>query len=779
MKLRTWSSLALLLVIVAATSAASLAITRASWNANNLYVSGTAPSGSPVTISNAATSTPLGNAQVENNGRWRAVFESLGSVPCRVRVTQGGSSVERAVSGAPSSCDGGATKNLTGLAISGPATVLESTTATYAATASFSDGSTQNVTSAATWGENSSFASISAGGVLTTDAVTTDQSVLITSSYTSGGVTKTATLSVALQDAPAALTSLVVTGPATVFESSVGIYAATAGFSDGTTRSVTAAAAWSTNSPAATITGGILTTNAVTSNQTVLITSSYTSGGIAKTATLLVTVANAPSPTGSHAGRFDAFEGTSTCRGCHESQAKAFHASVHYQWSGDASDAEGLTTTTAGKMGGINDFCIYPDINWLGKLTNQDGVQVDGGCARCHTGLGAKPSPDATDAQLNNIDCLICHSPSYRRTVAMVNGSWALLPDATKMTVSLLQAAVDISKPGKDACLNCHTKAGGGDNFKRGDLSEKHRTATVTAALDVHMAPSSAGGAGLECTDCHTTSAHRIAGRGVDMRERDSPDRVECSNCHTSSPHDSSRLNSHTARVACNVCHIPTFAKAAKTDMRRDWKLPGDLNPATKLFEPNMRLESNVTPEYRFFNGRSSFYEFGQPAVPQANGKVLMAGPFGGSRTETGAKITAMKRHEGNQPIDPVTQRLLPLKIGIFFSTGDVSTSVYQGASGVGWSISSYEFAETERYMGVYHEVAPASQALTCSSCHGATGTRLDFAALGYTPKDKRNGVALCSSCHSAKTGTFTFIHEKHVTDKKIDCINCHTFSKD
>jgi hypothetical protein len=79
--------------------------------------------------------------------------------------------------------------------------------------------------------------------------------------------------------------------------------------------------------------------------------------------------------------------------------------------------------------------------------------------------------------------------------------------------------------------------------------------------------------------------------------------------------------------------------------------------------------------------------------------------------------------------------------------------------------------------MGVYHEVAPASQALSCSSCHG--GTRLNFAELGYKPNATRNGRPLCSSCHEAKSGlSFTNLHQKHVTDKKLDCINCHTFSK-
>jgi hypothetical protein len=222
---------------------------------------------------------------------------------------------------------------------------------------------------------------------------------------------------------------------------------------------------------------------------------------------------------------------------------------------------------------------------------------------------------------------------------------------------------------------------------------------------------------------------------------------------------------------------VPTFAKAASTDMRRDWSKPGDLNPVTQLYEPNMVLQTSVTPVYRFFNGRSRFYQFGAKAEPQANGKILMAGPLG-SRTEPGAKITAMKRHEGNQPIDPDTGRLLPLKIGLYFQNGDLPSAVTQGAAAVKWTLpNGYTFAETERYMGLYHEVAPASQALTCASCHG--GTRLDFTALGYAPLATRNGKPLCASCHSQKTmQSFYNLHDKHVTDKGLDCSNCHTFAK-
>ena len=87
-------------------------------------------------------------------------------------------------------------------------------------------------------------------------------------------------------------------------------------------------------------------------------------------------------------------------------------------------------------------------------------------------------------------------------------------------------------------------------------------------------------------------------------------------------------------------------------------------------------------------------------------------------------------------------KRLLPLKIGKFFETGVIDEAVALGAAAVGWDYSGHTFADTERYMGLFHEVAPQEDALNCSSCHNG-GTRLDFAALGYTPKETRNGKRL------------------------------------
>ena len=76
------------------------------------------------------------------------------------------------------------------------------------------------------------YASISASGVLTTLAVTSNQSATVTASYTSGGVTKTATQSVTIVNVTATLTSIAVSGPSSVNEGGTGTYTATATWSD-------------------------------------------------------------------------------------------------------------------------------------------------------------------------------------------------------------------------------------------------------------------------------------------------------------------------------------------------------------------------------------------------------------------------------------------------------------------------------------------------------------------------------------------------------------------
>lgn len=527
--------------------------------------------------------------------------------------------------------------------------------------------------------------------------------------------------------------------------------------------------------------GGDLPWNGVAAGASTTETPSKSGVGIPKAVLMLLLLDSKNPGTGSHASRFTAFDGTRTCLECHRSEAEQFHGSVHYQWKGDSSESLGFGGEDAGKLGSLNDFCGYPDINWIGKLTNTYGVSVDAGCARCHVGLGAKPSKELTEDQLENIDCLVCHAQGYRRTVAQVEGTYRFVPDTGKMSVSLLQAAQDITLPSKGTCLNCHAKSGGGDNFKRGDLEEAHRDPSRN--FDVHLASEQEGGAGLSCLDCHVADNHRIAGRGTDLRPLDSTEEISCTRCHTGTPHENDALDRHTARVNCTVCHIPVYAKIAPTDMERDWSMPGEFIPATGLYEPYHLKESSVTPVYRFFNGLSHFYLFGDPAPEGLSVPIIMSEPDGDIH-DVGARIHAFKQHWATLPADPETGRLLPLKIGKFFETGDLETAVELGTTAVGWPYSGFVFAETERHMGLFHEVSPKEEALSCSSCHVNSG-RLDFSALGYD-KNWSSQSTCATGCHGSDKAEkwdlgsfddFEAYHKKHVDDKGYGCRECHTFS--
>lgn len=568
-------------------------------------------------------------------------------------------------------------------------------------------------------------------------------------------------------------------GPNSVDENRSANFQAFALYSDYSTGEITNLVNWSTNNPIAQISNGILSAGEVNADLSIVVTANYAEAIYTDTAKKNVTIVNVPGSIleGSHAGYFSEYNGTKTCLTCHYGEALEVHSSVHYQWKGDNSSLVNDDGTPTGKFGGINDFCIYPDINWIGKMTNTYGESVDGGCGKCHAGLGIKPSPDATIEQLENIDCLICHSGSYKRKVDMVGGVYRFVPDVQNMGMSILEAAVDIALPSNDACLNCHTKSGGGNNYKRGDIEEAHRNPSRN--FDVHLSRSENGGAGLKCTDCHTTLNHEISGRGVDLRPGAGSD-VRCENCHTTSPHGSSRLNKHTKKIDCTVCHIPTFAKSAPTDMYRHWDKPGEFIASKGLFEPAIDFGSNEIPMYKFWNGNSYIYQFGDAATPGDSGRILMAGPIG-DVNDVNSKIFAFKHHKADQPIDPITNQLLPLKIGLFFQSGDINNAVEIGANLVGWGYNGHEFAPTERYMGIFHGVEPKENALNCNDCH-YSGTRLDFSNLGYSPRETRDNKPLCASCHRDKSGEwsqsefFDRVHRKHVDEKRISCNNCHFF---
>jgi len=177
---------------------------------------------------------------------------------------------------------------LTGLTISGPATVEEGNTAQYTCTASYSDGSTQTITPV--WSENRSFTSIDSSGLLTASSVSEDRSATITATF--GG--QSDTHAVTIEDVPPVLTGLTISGPGTVEEGDTAQYTCTASYNDGSTQTVTPA--WSENSSSASISGsGLLTASSVSTDRPVTITATF--GGQSDTHAVTIEVLPPEAPT--------------------------------------------------------------------------------------------------------------------------------------------------------------------------------------------------------------------------------------------------------------------------------------------------------------------------------------------------------------------------------------------------------------------------------------------------------------------------------------------------
>ena len=182
---------------------------------------------------------------------------------------------------------------LTGLSISGPASVTEGSAAAYTATASWSNGSATQVTPV--WSVfPATFAAIDAAGVLATLAVPSDQAVTVSATYTFGGVTQTASQPVTITDVAATLTGLAIAGPASVNETGSVQYAATASWSNGSATRVTPVWSVFPATFASISEGGVLSALPVPSDQSVTVSASYTFGGVTQTASQGVTIVDVP-----------------------------------------------------------------------------------------------------------------------------------------------------------------------------------------------------------------------------------------------------------------------------------------------------------------------------------------------------------------------------------------------------------------------------------------------------------------------------------------------------
>jgi hypothetical protein len=428
-----------------------------------------------------------------------------------------------------------------------------------------------------------------------------------------------------------------------------------------------------------------------------------------------------------HQEYFEHYEGTSTCLECHQEEAESFFHSQHYQWEGDAPGIVNAEGRKLGKMNTMNDFCTNPKASWIGNAVNSDGKIIAQGCSKCHASFGALPSKTLSREQLENIDCLICHASGYRRDLYQdEQGKWEWKPILYKNQRGLDAISKRISLPERKMCLRCHAGAGGGPNFKRGDI--EYELSDCNSEFDVHMATE---GNNMHCIDCHGGKDHRVRGRGTDLSGTDNPENpLSCADCHQEKPHGIVALDKHTEKVYCTVCHIPSFAKSDKTDMIRDWSTPLYHQEANK-YSATITFGKDVTPVYAWFNGQTRLAAMGDPIKPNSDGVITIMEPQG-KRKDKDAKLYAFKLHKGKVPYIPEKQWISPLAVDEFFIDGDINKAVVEGAEAAyGLHEPEYEWVDVQRYMGLFHEVQPAANALQCLDCHKEDGL-MDWKALGY-----------------------------------------------
>ncbi len=481
------------------------------------------------------------------------------------------------------------------------------------------------------------------------------------------------------------------------------------------------------------------------------------------------------------------YTGPETCIACHETEAMEVHGSVHYQQTGMTPNVTNIDGTSGKGEDAFNTYC--------GSIRTSPYFT----CAGCHVGNGLPPEPEMTTEQLNNIDCLMCHQEDYARTGAPpyedvfvvgedgflttiqipIAETFRFIPDESKMTVSILEAARSVHPTTRKTCLRCHAGASGSDGGKRGDLSSV--TADPPLSSDIHM---SSHGEDLSCSDCHSAENHRFKGRGLDLRPNDVDERLTCGGCHTDRPHEDysstkpDSLDRHATKVACQTCHIPEFAKDISTELVRDWThthfspkacggrggwLPGELRAM------------NLLPTYRWFDGTSEVYVLGQVPAENADGEKAFGVP-NGDVAAADAKIYPMKEHRSVSAQHDATGLMIPHSTYAFFTQNSFDEAVRVGMELEGLE-GSYSLVDVHTYQTINHGVEDEDNALACNECHEST-SRMDLQGeLGYGLKASAREV--CTQCHEyERSEGFRKNHTKHVTDKGIDCSACHGFSR-
>jgi octaheme c-type cytochrome (tetrathionate reductase family) len=446
---------------------------------------------------------------------------------------------------------------------------------------------------------------------------------------------------------------------------------------------------------------------------------------------------------------------TQSCLNCHGLMGQDMLTRAHFTWQGVASNITGFESARHGKNDLLNNFCIAVPTN-------------EGRCAECHAGYGyVDKNFDFGD--MKNVDCLVCHDQSGTYVKGLTTGGQ---PDeSVDLGVVARSVAKNGGVPTIANCIGCHAKAGGGDNVKHGDLALS--LVNTTREFDVHMGTD---GANLDCVACHGVkkdSTEKLVDHGIGGMPYHSVDEgvlKTCVDCHgdAASVHVGTSvqpiINNHQ-QLACQVCHIPTFARNTPTKTEWYWAEAGDLEKGV-VFDPSFDYGDNGVPIYDPKKGRFVWQSNVRPTLRYFDGKwdrfIINANdtftetpvPLGEPSADyntVGAMIYPFKKMIGNQPADLNNNTVLvPHLFGSkggpnpYWAKYDWNLALQDGAAYTGQTYSgAYQFVDTVMYLTVNHEVAPKEQAYgmdgACGDCHG--GNQIDWTELGWTAEPEPFGT--------------------------------------
>jgi len=445
-----------------------------------------------------------------------------------------------------------------------------------------------------------------------------------------------------------------------------------------------------------------------------------------------------------HVGYFSEhdYEGTESCMNCHGLIGDELLTNAHFTWEGVSSNITGHEGEIHGKNDLINNFCIAVPTN-------------EGRCTHCHTGYGYADDTFAFNDR-NTVDCLICHDQSgtYKK-----GKTTAGLPDpAVDLNIVARSVALNDGVPTNDNCTFCHANAGGGDNVKHGDIAMA--IADTTREYDVHLGTD---GAGFDCVDCHQVMKdaggdmldHGIG--GMPIHSIDDGDMKGCVDCHGDQASIHAGLSVETvtnvhSTLACQVCHVPAFARETSTKVEWYWGDAGQdidpipVDPATGRPTYDKKKgtfvwANDVRPDLLYFDGKWDRMMI-NVNDQYTDLPVILAKPTA-DFTTPGAMIYPFKKMIGNQVADAANNTMLvPHLFGTkggpnpYWGKYDWDLALQDGAARTGQTYSgAFEFVDTVMYLTVNHEIAPKEQALgmdsSCGDCH--TGGQYDWTELGWS----------------------------------------------